>query len=138
MSKKSRLTTRQKRDLDIEIEFLEGLIKKDPGFIEALQLLAEDYTKAGRYEEGLCIDKLLARARPTDPIILYNLACSYSLTGDQDAAYRTLCQAIECGYKDFEWLEKDPDLAGFRSHPNYKLLKSQIHRLKKITEPPRH
>lgn len=126
MARKRERFDKRNRDLDIEIEFLEGLVSKDPGFVEALQLLAEDYTRRGRYEDGLRIDLQLARMRPNDPIVFYNLACSYSLVGDQEAAYKALCHAIECGYDDFDWLAKDPDLANFRAHPTYKLLKKKI------------
>ena len=33
------LSNKEKRDLDVEISFLEGLTKRDPKYVEALQLL---------------------------------------------------------------------------------------------------
>ena len=42
-SRKS-LTRQEKRDLDIEIGFLEGVVDRDPSFVDALQLLGDDYT----------------------------------------------------------------------------------------------
>ena len=41
------LSDKEKRELDIEIDFLSGLVERDPGYIEALQLLGDDYTKRG-------------------------------------------------------------------------------------------
>jgi hypothetical protein len=48
------------RELDVEITFLEGLIRRDPGYVDALQVLGDDYTQRGRFEEGLQVDQKLA------------------------------------------------------------------------------
>ncbi|SVC52913.1 uncharacterized protein METZ01_LOCUS305767, partial [marine metagenome] len=66
--------------MDVEISFLEGLAKRDPQYVEALQLLGDDYTKRGRFPEGLAIDEHLSRLLPEDSMVFYNLACSFSLT----------------------------------------------------------
>jgi hypothetical protein len=41
------------RDLDIKIEFMEGLVRRDPDYVDALQLLGDHYTQHGRYTDGL-------------------------------------------------------------------------------------
>ena len=41
------LSAKEKRELDIEIDFLSGLVERDPAYIEALQLLGDNYTKRG-------------------------------------------------------------------------------------------
>ena len=55
------LSDKEKRELDIEIDFLSGLVERDPGYIEALQLLGDDYTKRGCFNDGLKIDEHLSR-----------------------------------------------------------------------------
>ena len=64
MPKKSpvrkKLTRREQRNLDIEISFIEGVVRRDPRYLEALQVLGDDYTRRGRYREGLKIDETLA------------------------------------------------------------------------------
>ena len=75
-SPRRKATVQQLRDLDLEILFMEGVIKRDPFYIEALQILGDDYTRRGRFEEGLRIDERLARLCPRDAIVHYNLACS--------------------------------------------------------------
>src|SRR5947209_1831922 len=107
----SKLTRRQQRDLDIEIGFMEGVVQRDPKFVEALQILGDDYTRRGKFHEGLKVDEQLAQLRPQDPTMLYNLACSYALTKRYERAVAALSQAIEQGYRDFKWLVKDPDLS---------------------------
>ena len=121
-----KLTRRQERDLDIEIEFIEGVVRRAPGFIEALQILGDDYTRRGRFSDGLKLDEQLARLRPDDPLVHYNLACSYSLTGQIAAAAAALHRALDLGYRDFKWLAKDPDLALFRKDPLYKKVRARI------------
>ena len=66
-STKKKLSRQEQRDLDIEIDFLEGVLKRDRRYVEALQLLGDDYTRRGRYEDGLKVDRRLARLCPDDP-----------------------------------------------------------------------
>lgn len=121
-----KLTRRQQRDLDIEIDFIEGVVQRDPKFVEALQILGDDYTRRGKFSEGLKIDEQLAQLRPQDPTMLYNLACSYALTKHYERAAATLSLAIEQGYRDFKWLVKDPDLRDLRQHPLFKKIQVKI------------
>ena len=121
-----KLTRDEKRNLDVEIGFIEGVVRKDPSFIEALQILGDDYTKRGRFDDGLKVDEQLAVLRPQDATVLYNLACSYSLTGDTEQAFNALQRALVAGYDDFKWLAHDPDLEAVRKHPRYEEVRAQI------------
>ncbi|MFC1709599.1 hypothetical protein ACFL2J_06065 [Candidatus Omnitrophota bacterium] len=102
-----------------EIEFYENIIQKRPNFIEALKALAETYTKSGECKKGLELDKRLVKLLPDDYIVHYNLACSYSLLGDIDNALKSMRQAIALGYDDFDYINKDPDLANLRSDKRF-------------------
>jgi hypothetical protein len=62
--------------------------------------------------------------------VFYNLACSYSLTGEIELAATSLRRAISLGYRDFAWLAKDPDLRVLRKHPLYRTIRDQIRRMK--------
>lgn len=127
---RKKLNRQEKRDLDIEIGFLEGLIRRDPGYIDALQILGDDYTKRGKFTLGLKIDQRLAVLRPRDALIYYNLACSYSLTGQQEEAAEALENSLDYGYRDFKWLSDDPDLVDLRAHPAYARVRSKIRSVK--------
>ncbi|MBT7910449.1 MAG: hypothetical protein HN607_07935, partial [Verrucomicrobia bacterium] len=59
---------------------MEGLTKRDPQYVEALQLLGDNYTKRDRFHDGLTVDEHLSQLLPEDSMVYYNLACSYSLT----------------------------------------------------------
>jgi hypothetical protein len=125
-----RLSRHEVRDLDIEIGFLEGLIRRAPSYVDALQVLGDDYTKRGKFLEGLKVDEALALLCPKDPTVLYNLACSYALTSQSERAVSALVLAIERGYRDFKWLLKDPDLHGVRRIPLFKKVEDKILALK--------
>ena len=129
-SARKKLTRRELRDLDIEISFLEGVARRDPDFVEALQLLGDSYTKRGQFDAGLQVDEQLSKLLPGDPMVLYNLACSYTLTKRQEQAVLTLLRAIECGYHDFKWLMKDPDLQNLRRLPLFQKVRDIIKRNK--------
>jgi tetratricopeptide (TPR) repeat protein len=121
-----KLTRENKRNLDVEIGFIEGIVRKDPAYLEALQILGDDYTKRGRFKDGLKIDEQLARLRPHDSTVLYNLACSYSLMGQTEHAFAALHRALVAGYDDFKWMSQDPDLETLRKHPLYEQVRAKI------------
>lgn len=127
---KPKLSRREQRDLDVEIGFFEGLIRRDPGYIEALQILGDSYTRRGKFVDGLKVDEHLSKLRPDDPLVLYNLACSYALTKRYEQAISALMRSIERGYTDFRWLVKDPDLKALRKHKLFKKVEAKIHAAK--------
>src|ERR1051325_7475933 len=93
-AKCKRLSRKEVRDLDIKISFMEGVIRRDPRYIEALQILGDHYTQRGRFEFSLKVDKKLSRLEPDNPLVFYNLACSYSLNGDYEPAAAALEKAL--------------------------------------------
>jgi len=110
------------QDLDFEIKFYENILKTRPNFTEVLIALGDAYTKNKLYEEGLAIDERLSRLKPEDPIVFYNLACSYSLTERIDFSLRALKRAMRLGYDDFNYMNKDPDLENLRKDERYQIL----------------
>ena len=116
----------KQEDIDFEIAFYNGLIEKNPNFVQALAALGDLYTKAGRVKEGLSVDEQLVQLRPEDPIILYNLACSYSLIGDIDKSYRAFKKSIRNGYNDFRYLEQDDDLSNLRKDRRFQQYLARI------------
>ena len=130
-SARKKLTRSKQRDLDTKIQFIEGLVRRAPDYVDALQILGDHYTQRGRFTEGLKVDEQLANLEPENPLVFYNLACSCSLTGEFDRATHALEKALELGYRDFNWLAKDPDLKKLRAQPAYRALKEKIQRLKK-------
>jgi tetratricopeptide (TPR) repeat protein len=127
---RKKMTRAEERDLDTKIGFVEGLVRRDPNYVDALQILGDHYTQRGRINEGLKVDERLARLEPGNPLVFYNLACSYSLSGEIDRAANALEKALQLGYRDFDWLAKDPDLKPLRTQPVFDDLKAKIRQLK--------
>jgi tetratricopeptide (TPR) repeat protein len=118
--------TGPKENLEFEIQFFEGVTKRDPDFIDALQILGDAYTKTGQWEKGLHVDKRLARLCPANPLVFYNLACSYSLMSHLDEAFAALNKALKLGYCDAKWLSDDPDLENLRKDFRFEALKREL------------
>jgi hypothetical protein len=128
--KNRKIGRKEARELDIKISFMEGLVRRDPGYIEALQLLGDHYTQRGRFDFSLKVDKRLSRLEPQNPMVFYNLACSHSLNGECALAAAALEKALALGYRDFKWLAKDPDLRQLREHPLYRGIEEKIRQMK--------
>ena len=129
-SSRKKLTRQEIRDLDVEISFLEGIVRRDSDYVEALQILGDAFTRRGEFPEGLKVDEQLARLRPDDALVHYNLACSYSLTEQVDQAGTSLEKALQLGYRDFKWIVTDPDLRNLRAHNSYKKIRARLRELK--------
>ena len=106
--------------LEFNIAFYERLLRDSPGFVDALVALGEAYTRRGWYEKGLGVDQQLTQLKGDDPLVWYNLACSYSLLKRPDDALQALQRALELGYDDLEYLIRDPDLASMRHSPKFR------------------
>ena len=113
-------------DLDFEIEFYENILRRKSDFIQALMALGDLYTKKGLYKEGLVIDQKLAQLKPYNPLVLYNLACSYSLLDEISQAFASIQKAVECGYHDFKHLEQDPDLKNLRRDTHFQQFLAEV------------
>ena len=109
-------------DLSFEIDFYEKLLKEKPDFVEAMIPLADAYTKTGRYQEGLALDRRLVKLCGDDPLAHYNLACSLALTGETKNAVESLCRSIRLGYRDLVHLLRDQDLKSLHGSPEFEAL----------------
>jgi tetratricopeptide (TPR) repeat protein len=124
------MNRQQQRELDVKIKFMEGIVARDPQYVDALQLLGDHYTQRGKFIEGLEVDRRLSKLEPENPLVFYNLACSYSLTDQFDRAAVALEKALNLGYRDFNWLSKDPDLRQLRKHPFFQRIQDKIRAMK--------
>ena len=128
--KKKKLKRKDSRELDVKISFMEGIVRRDPSYVEALQILGDHYTQRGHFKHSLKVDKRLSRLQPSNPLVFYNLACSHSLNREFDRAAAALERAISLGYRDFKWLARDPDLRRLRQHPLYRTIEGKIRKMK--------
>jgi tetratricopeptide (TPR) repeat protein len=102
-----------------EQSFFEEILAGAPDHVPTLEALAHLYTRLGRHSDGLALDERIVRLRPDRPVAHYNLACSYALLGRLEEAFEALARAVARGYRDFEHLQHDPDMAAVRADPRY-------------------
>lgn len=113
-------------DPEFEIRFFESVLHHDPAYPEVIEILGGLYTRHGRIADGLKMDRKLVRLLPTNATAHYNLACSLALVKRKADALRSLRQAVQLGYKDFDWMQQDPDLEGLKDHPDFVALLNQL------------
>ncbi|MFN0060155.1 MAG: TPR end-of-group domain-containing protein [Planctomycetota bacterium] len=78
-----------------------------------LDLAVQHFLRALKYKTG-------------DATTSYNLACSYALLGQPDAALAALKAAIQNGYKDRDHMSRDPDFIDLRDDPRFRALLESI------------
>lgn len=113
-------------NLDFELSFFESLHKRMPRDVRVASALAHFYTKAGRIDAGLKMDRKLVRLDPEDPTAHYNLACSLCLKGRKADAVKVLRDAISLGYEDFNWMQHDPDLNALSDYSGFREMLSDL------------
>jgi predicted Zn-dependent protease len=125
-NRRGQLSPQQAYDLDVEIGFVEGVVRRAPDDVGALQVLGDNYTRRGRFADGLKVDEQLSALLPDDPLVHYNLACSCALTGQPERAVTALHRALDLGYCDVKWIRRDPDLRSLRRHPLFRTIRERL------------
>ena len=116
----------KKSDPAFEIAFFESVLRRDPTYSDVIEILGGLYTKTGRIEDGLKMDRKLVRLLPKNATAHYNLACSLALCKRKTDALRSLKDAIALGYDDLDWMSQDPDLEILKADPAFKKLLAQL------------
>ena len=111
--------SREQSQLDFEIEFFGRLLERDPYFVDALRVQANNLAAKGQYARALQLDRRLVRLTPEDAIAWYNLACSYTVLGMIDPGFFALQRALELGYAMPAACHRDPDLKALRRDPRF-------------------
>ncbi|MSU48882.1 MAG: hypothetical protein EXS37_07315 [Opitutus sp.] len=110
------------RDPEFEIRFFESVLRREAGYAEVIEILGGLYTRQGRVADGLRMDRKLVRLKPDNAIAHYNLACSLALSQRKTDALRALHDAVKLGYRDFDWIQQDPDLDVLKKQPEFQSL----------------
>ena len=109
-------------DPEFEMGFFESVLRRTPDDAQLVEILGGLYTRHGRIAEGLKMDRKLVKLQPENATAHYNLACSLALSKRKSDALRALQHAVRLGYRDFDWMQQDPDLEALKNHPEFKTL----------------
>jgi tetratricopeptide (TPR) repeat protein len=110
---------REQRQIDFELDFLGGILARDPLNTDVLKVHANNLSARGHYHRALQADLQLVRLQGDRPIPWYNLGCSYALLGMTDKAFAALERALRLGYGYLGHLRRDPDLKSLRRDPRF-------------------
>jgi tetratricopeptide (TPR) repeat protein len=121
----------RKEDTNFDIAFYESVLRRDPSYVDVVELLGGLYTKAGRIADGLKMDRKLVRLLPDNDTAHYNLACSLALCKRPTEALRSLAKAVDLGYDDAGWMETDPDLEPLRKRKAFAVLLAIVQKTEK-------
>lgn len=116
----------KKEDPGFDISFYESVLRREPRYIDVIELLGGLYTKTGRIADGLKMDRKLVKLQPDNATAHYNLACSLALSKRKADALRSLHRAVALGYNDYDWMAHDPDLDGLKTAPQFQALLEKL------------
>jgi serine/threonine protein kinase/Tfp pilus assembly protein PilF len=116
------LKTEAEATLRRAVRQIEQRLALTPDDARASNLGAGVYSMLGDSEKALeYADRSLA-IDPEDPMLLYNVACTYANVGRADDALSCLERAVDKGFGHKEWIEHDSDLDSIREHPRFQAI----------------
>ena len=102
-------------DLGKAAENYEKVLSIEPLNVHALNRLASIYSYWGEYEKALDAMKKGIKVQPDIAEKYYNIACIYAKQNMTKESIDWLNQAIDKGFKNWDQIKKDPDLASIRN-----------------------
>jgi tetratricopeptide (TPR) repeat protein len=108
------------------LQVAERHLELNPDDARALYLAAGALMQLGERERALDWARRAYAIDPSDPGVLYNVACVYALGGMLDEAIACLDTAVANGFGHREWLLHDSDLDAVRADPRFQTL---LHKL---------
>ncbi len=104
------------------IQALERHLSQVPEDVRARILIASDYAGEGRAEEAIRELNLAMTLRTNESVVLYNAACTFCALNRKADAMDALVKAYHLGFKDPDWVRRDPDLTILRGEPEFERL----------------
>jgi non-specific serine/threonine protein kinase len=101
---------------------LETHLRSVPDDARARIQLAIDYGGVGRAEDAMRELKLAMILRPNEATVLYNAACAFCALDQRAEALDALGKARDAGFRDPQWVRRDPDLTILHGDPEFERL----------------
>jgi serine/threonine protein kinase/Flp pilus assembly protein TadD len=101
-------------------------LKLNPDDVRALYMGANGLVALGEIDKGLAWARRALDLDPRDPMLLYNVACIYSLAGKAAEALDCLERSVDAGLNQKEWLQHDSNLDLIRQDPRFAALMKRL------------
>lgn len=108
------------------VTLVEERIQLYPDDVRALYMGANGLVALGEIDKGLEWARRAREISPDEPMLLYNLACIYSLAGRIEEALDCMEKAISRGFIHKEWFKHDSNLDAIRKHPKFTALMTPL------------
>jgi len=82
------------------------------------------YKRIDRIDRAIEALETALTAEPEEPLVLYNLACYWSLAGDKSQALEYLSRALSIDVAYRELIEDEPDFDPIRDDPGFQAISS--------------
>ncbi len=105
---------------------VEARLEHSPDDCRALYMGANALVALGEIERGLEWADRARRLEPEEPMVLFNLACIYSMAGKPDEAVRCLEKSLPHGAAYQDWARRDSNLDPLRQLPRFKRLMAEV------------
>lgn len=112
-----------KRKFDEALICINKYLEVKPNAPDAYLTLSNIYFGLKQFDKGFAaFKKAVQLGAETTANDFYNQGCAYSLINNLKQAIMHLEKAIQLGWKDFEWIDKDTDWNNIRETPEFKAL----------------
>ncbi len=101
------------------LKFYPEYLTRHPDDARAHLFYAMDLAVAKEIEKAKVEADKAIKLNPTDILMIYNVACFYSVMDEKEMAIEAIRKAIGAGYKAYDWIEHDIDLDNIRNEPEF-------------------
>ena len=108
------------------LELAEKRLELHPDDIQTVLDGAHALAALGERERSLEWAERILEADTDDALLLYNLACFFSIAGQADSALDALEKSYQEGLVDPGWMRQDSDLDNIRELPRYQALVARM------------
>jgi adenylate cyclase len=104
------------------VKIIEQQLDMNPDDMRALYIGAANLSSMNEKAQALDWATRAYKAGREEPVVLYNVACTYALLGETERSLDLLEQAVELGWGDRAWLETDSDLNSLHGEARFQAL----------------
>lgn len=106
----------------------EAKIAENPDHGPSFLKLGWAHLRQGRFDRAIRAFERQEELGHLRSIARYNVACCYAKKGEEDAAFRSLAQAVDLGFRRPQHIRTDPDLASLRDDARFVALLARLKR----------